>query len=66
MRSAKSFLSSIGRAAVLIFDLFDVWKSKPMAERGFSLERVPGNQNPRKVLIFDLIGVWKSKLRGMP
>jgi len=45
MHSAKSFLSSSSRAAVLIFDLFPLWKSKPLADRGFSFDRAPGNQN---------------------
>jgi len=66
MHSPKSFLSSISRAAVLIFDLFPLGKSKTLAERGFSFARVPGNQNRSPVLIFDLFRVWKSRRRGNP
>ena len=55
MHGAKSFLSSSDCAAVLIFDLFRVWKSKPLADRGFSVDRAPGNQNRHPVLIFDLL-----------
>jgi len=61
MHGPKSFLSSISRTAVLIFDLFRVSKSKPETDRGFSFDCVPGNQNRLTVLNFDLFQLWKSK-----
>ena len=59
-------LSSIGRAAVLIFDFFQCRKSEPLAKRGFSAGRVPLSQNRSGVLIFDLFPHRKSRTRGNP
>jgi len=56
--------SSIGRAAVLIFDFIQPSKSKPGPHRRFSLTGILGNQNRLQVLIFDFIQRSKSKRPG--
>jgi len=63
MRGAKSFLSSIGRAAVLIFDLSTLEIKTPGGARLFVRAR-PENQNRPLVLIFDLIGFGNQNSRN--